>query len=440
MTFDFKTATPDTSFTPATGFLFGADGQSELTPAIYSGAVIKAAFIGAGDLSIASGKTLTVSNTLTLTGTDSSSVAFGTGGTVTYTSNKLSVFAATTSAELAGVISDETGTGALVFANSPTFTDDITLGTQQTTQGSIILANTAAGAYATTIKSSNSASAAWTLTLPTTAGTNNYVLKTDGTGVTSWVAQSGGSGTPGGSDTQVQFNDGGAFGGDSVFIWDKTNNRLGVNNSSPSVALEVGTFNTGDSNIKTGSLEFQAYSLNNCWVAENAYYSTGWKYRSTGYASLFYFFTGEGQFRIFDTGTGGNALPSNSTQLKIRYNGSVVFGGDGLAAANDFVGMTAAAITGGLQVGSGKFIGFSSTTDPTASYDISLARGAAGIANLRGSSSTSPAAFNFYTYGASPPSAPSASMALIYADTSGGKIRLMALFPSGAAQQIAIEP
>ena len=35
--------------------------------------------------------------------------------------NKLSAFAATTSAELRGVISDETGTGALVFATSPTF-------------------------------------------------------------------------------------------------------------------------------------------------------------------------------------------------------------------------------------------------------------------------------------------------------------------------------
>lgn len=36
------------------------------------------------------------------------------------TTNPLSQFAATTSAQLAGVISDETGTGALVFANSPT--------------------------------------------------------------------------------------------------------------------------------------------------------------------------------------------------------------------------------------------------------------------------------------------------------------------------------
>jgi hypothetical protein len=71
-------------------------------------------------LTIADGKTLTASNTLTFTGTDASSVAFSAGGTVVYTSNKLSVHAATTSAELAGVISDETGTGALVFATSPT--------------------------------------------------------------------------------------------------------------------------------------------------------------------------------------------------------------------------------------------------------------------------------------------------------------------------------
>lgn len=40
-------------------------------------------------------------------------------GTVALTADKLSAFAATSSAELAGVISDETGSGALVFATSP---------------------------------------------------------------------------------------------------------------------------------------------------------------------------------------------------------------------------------------------------------------------------------------------------------------------------------
>jgi hypothetical protein len=49
-------------------------------------------------------------------------------GTIALSGNKLSFFAATTSAELAGVISDETGTGLLVFNNSPTFITP-TLGT-----------------------------------------------------------------------------------------------------------------------------------------------------------------------------------------------------------------------------------------------------------------------------------------------------------------------
>ena len=101
-----------------------------------------------GTLSIANGKTLTASNTLTLTGTDTSSVAFGAGGTVAYVANKLSVFASTTSAELAGVISDETGTGALVFASSPTLvtpTLGAALATSITATSGNMTVNAAAG-------------------------------------------------------------------------------------------------------------------------------------------------------------------------------------------------------------------------------------------------------------------------------------------------------
>lgn len=49
-------------------------------------------------------------------------------GTVALVENKLSVFAATTSAELAGVISNETGTGVLVFDTAPVFTTSATAG------------------------------------------------------------------------------------------------------------------------------------------------------------------------------------------------------------------------------------------------------------------------------------------------------------------------
>lgn len=38
----------------------------------------------------------------------------------------------------------------------------------------------------------------------------------------------GGGGTPGGSDTQVQFNDGGAFGGDAGMTYNKTTNTLTI--------------------------------------------------------------------------------------------------------------------------------------------------------------------------------------------------------------------
>lgn len=48
-------------------------------------------------------------------------------GTVALQENNLGVFANTTSAQLSGVLSDETGTGAAVFANSPSLSGDLAL-------------------------------------------------------------------------------------------------------------------------------------------------------------------------------------------------------------------------------------------------------------------------------------------------------------------------
>lgn len=46
-----------------------------------------------------------------------------------------------------------------------------------------------------------------------------------------WENGSGGSGTPGGSDTQVQFNDGGSFGGNAGLTYDKTLKELSLNST-----------------------------------------------------------------------------------------------------------------------------------------------------------------------------------------------------------------
>ena len=74
-------------------------------------------------LTLVEGSTLATSGafSLTLTTTAASNVTLPTAGTLTTQGNNLGVFASTTSAQLAGVISDESGTGLLVFNNTPTF-------------------------------------------------------------------------------------------------------------------------------------------------------------------------------------------------------------------------------------------------------------------------------------------------------------------------------
>ena len=59
------------------------------------------------------------------TATSVNGTTIPTSKTLVVTTDKLSALAATTSAELAGVISDETGSGALVFGTSPTLTTPV---------------------------------------------------------------------------------------------------------------------------------------------------------------------------------------------------------------------------------------------------------------------------------------------------------------------------
>ena len=59
------------------------------------------------------------------------------------------------------------------------------------------------------------------------AGTSGQVLSSTGT-ATKWITQSGGGGSPAGSDTQIQFNQSGSFGADANLTWDYTDQILTV--------------------------------------------------------------------------------------------------------------------------------------------------------------------------------------------------------------------
>jgi len=87
-------------------------------------------------------------------------------------------------------------------------------------------------------------------------GTSGYVLQTDGTGNLSWTAQSGGGGggTPGGVDTQVQFNSSGTFAGDANLTYTTSTDTLNVTNLSVEATGNVSGGNLVSANYFTGTL------------------------------------------------------------------------------------------------------------------------------------------------------------------------------------------
>ena len=101
-----------TYFNSGTNLMYAWSGsawQAISTTTSYSAPTLGSTTIGSGS---------TVTNVVGLT---INSTTIPTSATLTKTSDNLSVFAATTSAQLSGVISDETGSGQLVFSTLPTF-------------------------------------------------------------------------------------------------------------------------------------------------------------------------------------------------------------------------------------------------------------------------------------------------------------------------------
>jgi hypothetical protein len=134
------TVSANTSITlPTTGTLATVAGSEALTNKSINGLTVTSS---TGTLTITNAKTLSVSNTLTFTGTDASSVAFGTGGTVAYTnvgtlSSLVSVGTITTGTWSATAIATTKGgtgltsyaTGDIVYASATNTLSKLTAGT-----------------------------------------------------------------------------------------------------------------------------------------------------------------------------------------------------------------------------------------------------------------------------------------------------------------------
>ena len=214
-------------------------------------------------LTISDGKTLNVNNSLTLTGTDSSSINLGTGGTVAYLSDKLSAFSTTSSSELAGVISDETGSGLLVFNNSPSLTNP--------QANAIKLVNTGIVTLSASLSSST-----YDITLPTNApnvGTglyydgSNYVWQSIATAKKTkydYVVGSAAEVSAGSADyTSLQSAINALSSGGSILISSNYSTSESITVLYDNILIE----GQGNKSVINGTLTFSA-TTNNCSIKD----------------------------------------------------------------------------------------------------------------------------------------------------------------------------
>ena len=121
--------------------------------------------------------------------------------------------------------------------------------------------------------------------LPTVVtGSNDYVLTAQTDGTTAW-ADAGGGGSPGGSTTQVQYNDAGAFAGSANFTFDGSsftvNNQVKVGDGSAadptfnfSSNAQNGMYKSGSNEISLSAAGGQMMSINSSRVSVKSALST----------------------------------------------------------------------------------------------------------------------------------------------------------------------
>ena len=152
-------------------------------------------------------------------------------------------------------------------------------------RGSLLLSDADSSSYVG-FKAPETISSNLVWVLPAADGTNGQVLKTDGSGSLSWANNLSGSSTPGGSNTNVQFNDGGAFGGDADLTWDKTNNVLGVTGNVDLKARGSLLFSDTDSSNYVGFRAPATISTNLVWVLPSADGTSGQVLSTNGSGTL----------------------------------------------------------------------------------------------------------------------------------------------------------
>jgi len=186
--------------------------------------------------------------------------------------------------------------------------------------------------------------------LKISGGDNGYFLQTDGTGNLSWAAGGGGggNGTPGGANTQVQFNDGGAFGGDSGFTYDKITNTLRVENIT-----------AGDTSDDTVNIIGNVAVSGNIELSGNL--ALGGSFAANGNLSADYFIGDGGLLSNITTDVANYVRQSNQANITslgnlefLNVDGNVITFGDIETSGNILAGNIS--LSSNINAGNGYFV------------------------------------------------------------------------------------
>ncbi|MFC1658226.1 hypothetical protein ACFL1D_02445 [Candidatus Omnitrophota bacterium] len=144
-----------------------------------------------------------------------------------------------------------------------------------------------------------------------------------------------GEGAPGGDDTQVQFNDGGSFGGDEDLVWIKGTGRLGIGTTDPDYKLVVDSSGGGDGIKLKGTAWLYAESCNFNQYVDSGY---GFRFRKSDQTEY---------MRIADGGNVGIGTTDPSFKLNVVTSSMTAIVGES-SGSYGVAGIGSTGSTGGL--------------------------------------------------------------------------------------------
>lgn len=199
MAFDLRTFSPQSAISDS-NLLFGAPSYVSEEPAVYPVSTLRNLLLGGGSLAITAGKTFTVTETLTLSsGAAGQTYSFPAAGGTVALLNAANLFTtANTFSPLTDVPAGTFRRGPSGLSNILQLQDEannvlasfgkdgyLTLGRGSAVSGNLVFANATNGNTVTIQPGVTAAS--WSLTLPVDDGVADYVLTTNGSGVSSWA-------------------------------------------------------------------------------------------------------------------------------------------------------------------------------------------------------------------------------------------------------------